>query len=103
MSITPPTSNTMMRAPGVSIAAFSDPGPSGASVVTRRILPPRPPGVCAAGPTAPGQARGAATAAIAEPDGRDRKSDEEGKSVSVRVGPGGRRKHKKKKKNKNQT
>ena len=34
----------------------SEPGPLAASVVTRRILPPRPPGVCAAQPWAPGKA-----------------------------------------------
>src|SRR3546814_3112336 len=63
MSITPPTSNTIMRGPFASAAALNEPGPSGASVVTRMILPPRPPGVAAAGPTAPGKAVAAESAA----------------------------------------
>ncbi|KTE11402.1 hypothetical protein [Sphingopyxis sp. H115] len=41
--------------PGVSIAAFSDPRPSAAWVVTRYNWPLRPRGICAAGPTAPGK------------------------------------------------
>ena len=45
MSMTPPTSTTTTRGPGVSIAAFKDPGPSAAKVVTRRICPPLPPRV----------------------------------------------------------
>ena len=43
MSITPPTSKTTVRGPGVSMAAFKEPGPSAARVVTRRIWPPLPP------------------------------------------------------------
>ena len=45
MSMTPPTSNTTVRGPGVSIAALSEPGPSAARLVTRRICPPAPPRV----------------------------------------------------------
>src|SRR5690606_25480290 len=58
-----PTSKTTMRGPFASRAALNEPGPSGASVVTRMILPPRPPGVAAAGPTAPGKAPPAGSAA----------------------------------------
>ena len=56
MSMTPPTSNTTMRGPFASSAAFRLPGPSAASVVTRMTRPPRPPGVVDAQPTAPGNA-----------------------------------------------
>ncbi len=45
-----------MRGPGVFTASVNEPGPSAARLVTRRILPPRPPGVCAAQPWAPGKA-----------------------------------------------
>ena len=44
-SIAPPTSNTMMRGPFMASAAARLPGPSFASVVTLRILPPLPPSV----------------------------------------------------------
>ena len=56
-SITPPTSNTTMRGPVSANAADNEPAPFNASVVTRKIFPPRPPGVCAAQPSAPGNAK----------------------------------------------
>ena len=65
-SMTPPTSKTTMRGPGVPSASRSDPGPVGASVVTRRISPPRPPGVLAAQPSAPGKAGNGAACGFAE-------------------------------------
>ena len=46
-SMMPPTSNTMMRGPGVCRASSSDPGPKSARLVTLMIAPPRPPGVSA--------------------------------------------------------
>ena len=55
-SMTPPTSNTTMRGPASRAPRAASPGPLGASVVTRMILPPRPPGVCAARPARPGNA-----------------------------------------------
>src|SRR5690349_10176126 len=58
-SMMPPTSNTTMRGPLALTASAKEPGPDPASVVTRMIFPPRPPGVCAAQPTAPGKARSA--------------------------------------------
>ena len=59
-SMTPPTSNTMMRGSAAASAARNEPSPSLASVVTLMMRPPRPPGVVAAQPTAPGNASGAA-------------------------------------------
>ena len=48
--MTPPTSKTTMRGPAGLTASTKEPGPAGASVVTRMISPPRPPGVVAAAP-----------------------------------------------------
>src|SRR3990167_3508735 len=64
-SMIPPTSKTTIRGPFVSTASRNEPGPSAARVVTRMILPPRPPGVVAAQPWAPGKASGAAGGATA--------------------------------------
>ncbi|MEY4010681.1 MAG: hypothetical protein RLZZ93_1374 [Actinomycetota bacterium] len=61
-----------MRGPRVARASESDPGPSAARVVTRRIRPPRPPGVLAAQPSAPGKA-GRGAAADAEESSRQKK------------------------------
>jgi hypothetical protein len=46
------------RGPFASTAAANEPGPLAFRLVTRRMRPPRPPGVCAAQPTAPGKASG---------------------------------------------
>src|SRR5688572_25848977 len=43
--------------PGTDSAALSDPGPVSFRLVTRTIVPPRPPGVMAPKPCAPGKAR----------------------------------------------
>src|SRR6185503_9323544 len=59
-SMTPPTSKTMMRGSPRASAARNEPSPSLASEVTLTMRPPRPPGVVAAQPTAPGNASGAA-------------------------------------------
>ena len=45
-----------MRGASTCSASPSEPGPLGASVVTRTITPPRPPGVFAAHPSAVGNA-----------------------------------------------
>jgi hypothetical protein len=55
-SITPLTSNTMIRAPWVASASFRLPAPDSASVVTFMTLPPRPPLAAAPNPCAPGKA-----------------------------------------------
>ena len=62
--ITPPTSNTTMRGPLMATAAAKEPGPSVFRFVTPMIAPPRPPGVVAAQPVAPGKARGCDSVAI---------------------------------------
>jgi hypothetical protein len=58
VSITPLTAKTMVRAPGVSNAAWSEPSPLGASVVTVSTCPPRPPLATAPNPSAPGKLEG---------------------------------------------
>ncbi len=57
-SMTPPTSNTTIRGPDVSSASRREPGPEDSRFVTGTMRPPRPPGVAAAQPTAPGNAPG---------------------------------------------
>ncbi len=56
-SITPPTSKTTIRGPGAATASANEPLPSALRFVTRMIFPPRPPGVEAAQPSAPGKAQ----------------------------------------------
>src|SRR6478735_7654457 len=66
-SITPPTSNTTVRGPFASTAVLNEPGPAALRLVTRMIAPPRPPGVSAAQPTAPGNASACAAVAAKAP------------------------------------
>src|SRR5688500_17179257 len=53
----PETSKTITTGPGTDSAALNDPGPVSFRLVTRTIVPPRPPGVIAPKPCAPGKAR----------------------------------------------
>ena len=61
-----------MRGPLVRAPRRNEPGPSALSVVTLMIWPPRPPGVCAAQPSAPGKASGPGVACSAAGAGRNR-------------------------------
>ncbi len=66
----PLTANTMIRGPGRSSAACRLPAPSGASVVTRTTLPPRPPVALAPKPCAPGKdGKLGAMVGVAPPEG----------------------------------
>ena len=55
--ISPPTRNTTVRGPGASTASRKLPGPESSRLRTKTTRPPRPPGVAAPKPSAPGEAR----------------------------------------------